>query len=127
MFDPQEVAEAAARAAAERLKAKRAVRLDRKEGRDILVGNISEAEAALEAYDKETLEQLEYFPRLQAHKEKHKAALKEYDDAMVAGSKILKGEDTDPELEDEAWAAQNRIMSAFTNLGEFTEEDECYM
>jgi len=129
IIDPNEEARERQEAARERIKVKRQVREERKEYREVLAHSLELAKKALEAYDRETEELLERFPRIQAAREERKEAIREYNDAIDEGSEIINAADPRPgKMGRDAELAQDRIVSAYLVLedfhGEITEMDE---
>lgn len=126
IIDPNEAARARQEAARERIKVKKKIREDRKEYRDVLAHSLDLAKAAVETYDKETMELLERFPRIQAAREERKAAVNEYNAAIEEGAAVIMAADPRPgKMGREAEQAQERIITAHLDLDdEFTELDE---
>jgi hypothetical protein len=130
LFDPNEVAAARIRAAEARLAAKRTIRRDRSTERSELEEKIKQAQEDLEAYDRETADQVavvlvkldrdrEWEEMRAEHKAAIAAATKEYNQAIIDGAPIIKAADPRPgKMGEEAERAQNRIMSAFSDLME---------
>lgn len=127
IINPNEKARERQEAARERLKVKKQIREERKEYRNVLVHSLELAKKAVEAYDEETEELIERFPRIQAAREERKAAIREYNDAIDDGAVIINAADPRPgKMGREAEIAQDRIVSAFLALDcdEITEFDE---